>query len=89
MPSIELTITNEVGLHARPAALFVQEASKFKSEISVHNGDQEVNAKSILGVLTLGADQGCVIIVTAEGEDAEAALEAIKALHANNFGEKE
>ncbi len=89
MPSIELTITNEVGLHARPAALFVQEASKFKSEISVRNGDQEVNAKSILGVLTLGADQGCVITVTAEGEDAEAALEAIRALHANNFGEKE
>ena len=89
MPSIELTITNEVGLHARPAALFVQEASKFKSEVSVRNGDQEVNAKSILGVLTLGADQGCVITVTAEGEDAEAALEAIRALHANNFGEKE
>ncbi len=89
MPSIELTITNEVGLHARPAALFVQEASKFKSEVSVRNGDQEVNAKSILGVLTLGADQGCVITVTAEGEDAEAALEAIKALHANNFGEQE
>jgi len=89
MPSIELTITNEVGLHARPAALFVQEASKFKSEISARNGDQEVNAKSILGVLMLGADQGCVITVTAEGEDAEAALEAIKALHANNFGEKE
>jgi len=89
MPSIELTITNEVGLHARPAALFVQEASKFKSEVSVRNGDQEVNAKSILGVLTLGADQGCVITVTAEGEDAEAALEAIRALHVNNFGEKE
>lgn len=89
MPSIELTIANEVGLHARPAALFVQEASKFKSEVSVRNGEQEVNAKSILGVLMLGADQGCVITVTAEGEDAEAALEAIKALHSNNFGEKE
>ncbi len=89
MPSIELTITNKVGLHARPAALFVQEANKYKSSILVKNGEKEVNAKSILGVLTLGANKGCVLKVTAEGEDAEAALEALKALHANNFGEAE
>jgi phosphotransferase system HPr (HPr) family protein len=89
MPEITLTINNKVGLHARPASIFVREASKFKSVIKVRNGDREANAKSILSVLTLGADQGTVITLNAEGEDAEQALQALQALHATNFGESE
>ncbi len=89
MPEIQLTITNKVGLHARPASLFVQEASKFESDITVSNGGSRADAKSILEVLTLGASQGSEITIRAEGADAVAALEALKVLHANNFGEKE
>jgi len=89
MPEITLEIMNKVGLHARPAALFVQEAKKFQSEVSAVNGDRRINAKSILEVLTLGAHKGTMITIQAEGPDAEEALQAISALHANNFGEKE
>ena len=89
MPSIDLEITNKTGLHARPAALLVQEANKFKSKITVRKGEKEVNAKSILGVLTLVASRGTRVTVNAEGEDELEALEALKTLHANNFGETE
>jgi phosphocarrier protein HPr len=88
MPEIKIEITNEVGLHARPAALFVQTANKFKSIITVKNGDVLANAKSILKVLTLGAGNGAVITIIAEGEDAEQALKALKDLLVINFGEK-
>ncbi len=89
MSQIELTITNKVGLHARPASLFVQEASKFDSEIMVYNGEEQADAKSILDILLLGVNKGTVITVVANGTDADEALEAIQALHAANFGEKE
>jgi len=89
MVEIKLEINNKVGLHARPAALFAQTANKFKSAITVINGDKSANAKSILNVLTLGADKGSVLIIRADGEDADQAIAAIKELHANNFGEKE
>lgn len=89
MPEIKLPITNAVGLHARPAALFVEEANKYESEITVSLDDTEADAKSILDLLLLGANSGCVITVRADGDDADKALEAIKRLHANNFGEKE
>jgi phosphotransferase system HPr (HPr) family protein len=88
MPQVSLEIKNKVGLHARPAALFVQTANKFKSTITVKMGAAVANAKSILNVLTLGAGSGAVITVVAEGEDAEQALSALKELNANNFGEK-
>lgn len=88
MPEIKLEINNEVGLHARPAALFVQTANKFKSTISVKNGNISANAKSILHILTLGAEKGSIITVVAEGEDAEQALKALTELTASNFGEK-
>jgi len=87
MPEIQLEIVHEVGLHARPAALFVQTASKFQSDIHVRNGEAGANAKSILEVLTLGAGKGAVITVTAEGEDADQALEALRELNARNFEE--
>jgi len=89
MPEITLTIHHKVGLHARPAASFVQTARQFKSDIKITHGEREANGKSILKVLTLGANQGAVVAIRAEGEDAEEALEALKALIKNNFGEEE
>lgn len=89
MAEISLIIKNKIGLHARPASLFVREASKFKSAITVIYGNAQANAKSILNVLTLGANQGAVISIRAEGEDAEAALQALKDLNASNYGEGE
>jgi phosphotransferase system HPr (HPr) family protein len=87
MPEINLTIDHEVGLHARPASMFVQTAAEFAADIEVTHGDTSANAKSILGVLTLGAKQGSEILIKAEGEDAEAALQALEELILNNFGE--
>jgi phosphotransferase system HPr (HPr) family protein len=87
MLEISFVINNKVGLHARPAGVFVREASKFKSSITVFHDDTQANAKSILSVLTLGANQGAVIRICAEGEDAEAALQALKALNDSNYGE--
>ena len=87
MPEITLIVTHEVGLHARPASMFVQTAAKFISDIEVTHGETTVNAKSILAVLTLGAHKGAEIIVKAEGEDAADALSALEELVHDNFGE--
>ena len=89
MPEVTLTVHNKVGLHARPAALFVQAAKRFNCDVKVTHGEREGNAKSILGVLALGVDQRAVITIHAEGEDADQVLEALEALVENNFGEKE
>lgn len=89
MPEITLTVDHEVGLHARPASLFVQTAAKFSSDIDVAHGEITANAKSILAVLTLGAHQGAEITITAEGEDEKEALAALEQLVLDNFGEKE
>ena len=89
MPQITIQVLNKVGLHARPAALFVQEANKYQCDIRVRKDGTEANAKSILSVLTLGAEQGCSIAVVAEGEDADAALAALQALANANFLEPE
>lgn len=76
MPLIakKMIVKNKQGLHARPAALFVQIANKFDSRITVRRDQEEVNGKSIMGILMLGAEQGSEIIIQAEGEDAEVAL---------------
>jgi len=87
MPEITLTVRHEVGLHARPAAMFVQTARRFESDVRVTHDEREANGKSILNVLTLGANQGAVITIRAEGEDAEQALAALEALVEDNFGE--
>jgi phosphocarrier protein HPr len=89
MPEITLTVHNKVGLHARPAALFVQTAKPFKSDIKIAHGEREANAKSILGVLTLGVERGTAITIRAEGTDATQALAALQALVEDNFGDKE
>ena len=90
MPSVEVVVNNKVGLHARPASQFVKLAAKFPCPITVSNlsGDgKNVNAKSILSVLTLGVQQGHRVKLEAEGEQAEAALQALQKLIADNFGE--
>lgn len=74
----EFEIFNKVGLHARPAALFVQTASKFKSQISIEKDNKTVNGKSIMGVLTLGAAFGDKVIVIIDGADENDAIEAIQ-----------
>lgn len=90
MESNHFIIENEVGLHARPAALFVQTAAKFKSIIKVRNatrGTPFMDAKSILSVLGLGISKGHEIEVTAEGEDEQTALETITRLIESDFVE--
>ncbi len=89
MPEITLTIRHQVGLHARPAASFVQTAKQFESSIIVTHGEREANGKSILKVLTLGAEQGATITIRAEGKDADQALAALERLIESNFGEEE
>jgi phosphocarrier protein FPr len=90
MQSIRLIVNHSVGLHARPAAQFVKTANEFASQITVANVTKEsdpVDAKSILSVLTLGVHQGYEIEITADGSDANDALEALKLLVEDNFGE--
>lgn len=88
MPEIKTTVTHDVGLHARPAALFVQTAKKFESDIIVKAGDREVDAKSILSIITLGVNQGTEIRIYAQGIDAKQALDELKNLVENNFKEE-
>ena len=83
----EVTLTNETGLHARPASLFVKEASKFTADITVEKDGKEYNAKSIIGVLSMGAAKGDTITIKAEGSDAEEAVEALAKLIKDNFNE--
>jgi len=82
-----VTITNKYGIHARPAAEIVKTAAKFKCEITLVRDDVEVNGKSIMGVMMLAAEQGSQLLVRAEGPDEEAAMAALTALIASNFGE--
>jgi phosphocarrier protein len=84
---MKFAIENSVGLHARPAALFVRTAQAFESEIIVKSGDKQGNAKSLLSILSLGVGKGTEIVVEAHGSDAEEALQSIKALIDTNFGE--
>lgn len=80
MNSITVFLNNEVGLHARPAALLVSEVSKYKSNIKIIKNGKEYNPKSILGVLSMGAKKGDEITIAAEGEDEDAAVCGIKSL---------
>ena len=87
MSEMKATIVNEMGLHARPAALLVKLAAKFESEIWLVSGTSEVNGKSIMGVLTLAAECGSEIMVKAEGVDSEEAVRSIVELIKGGFGE--
>ena len=85
----EVRIENRNGLHARPAAEIVKAASKFRSEVTIRRDDMEVNGKSIMGVMMLAAEYGPTIWLRANGEDAEQAVEALAALVASRFGERD
>ncbi|MDF1850269.1 MAG: HPr family phosphocarrier protein [Verrucomicrobiales bacterium] len=87
MPTCELTIPNEDGLHARPAAKFVKLANQFASEIWVKKDDEEINGKSIMGLMMLAAGQGSTLEVSAEGADADDAIAKISALVNSGFEE--
>lgn len=81
----EITVTNEVGLHARPATYFIQKANEFKCGIWVEKEERRVNAKSLLGVLSLGIVKGTTITLIADGADEEASVEALADLIANQL----
>ena len=83
-----ITVQNKLGLHARPAALVVSEASRFGSEVHLNKDGLEVNAKSIMGVMMLAAEMGSQILITADGEDEEVAVQALEALFASKFDEE-
>ncbi len=89
MPKIEkvVKIINKLGLHARPAALLVQEASKYSCNLELETDEIKVNGKSIMGVMMLAAAYDCDLRIIADGEDAEAAISGIEALIASKFNE--
>ena len=83
----EVTVENQVGLHARPATFFIQKANEYKSSIWVEKEERRVNAKSLLGVLSLGIVKGTSITIIADGSDEEEAVTALTALIASDFAE--
>ena len=82
-----VTIKNAQGLHARPATFFVQKANAFKCSIWVEKGDRRVNAKSLLGILSMAVTKGMEITLLADGQDAAAALDALAELLENGLGD--
>ena len=84
-----VVVTNRLGIHARPATVFVQAAAKFQADLFLSKGDvSRVNGKSIMGVMMLAAEQGAEVLVEAEGTDAEQAVDALAELLANDFEDK-
>ena len=89
MVTRDVEIKNKLGLHARAAAKLVHTAARFKSDIKIRKGDEEVDGKSILGILLLAAGRGSVITLKADGEDERDALDAIEKLIEAKFDEAE
>lgn len=83
----EVTVQNQVGLHARPATFFIQKANEFKSSIWLEKDDRRVNAKSLLGVLSLGIMGGTEVRIMAGGADEQEAVDALVALVESGFAE--
>ena len=83
----EITVQNQVGLHARPATFFIQKANEFKSTIWISREERKVNAKSLLGVLSLAIIKDTIITIAAEGEDEQEALDSLVGLIESNFVE--
>ena len=84
----EVTITNNIGLHARPATFFIQKANTFKSSIWIEKDDRKVNAKSLLGVLSLGIAQGMSITIVADGSDENSAVDGLITLIETGLSEQ-
>ncbi len=87
MKKCEIMITNASGLHARPATFFIQKANFYKSTILIEKDNRKVNAKSLLGVLSLGIAKGMTVTLTAEGQDEDAAIEGLVSLINSGFNE--
>ena len=85
--SKEVTINNQVGLHTRPATFFIQKANEFKSSIWIEKDDRRVNAKSLLGVLSLGIVKGTAVNIVADGVDENEAIATLSALIDSDFSE--
>lgn len=83
----DVTITNNIGLHARPATFFIQKANSFKSSIWIEKDDRKVNAKSLLGVLSMGIAKGMTITLVADGQDENTAVDSLVELIQNGFAE--
>ncbi len=83
----EVTVTNRAGIHTRPASMIVREASRFKSDFFIQKDGYEINGKSIIGVMTLAAEQGAALVLVFEGDDENEAATAIAELFAGGFGE--
>jgi phosphocarrier protein len=88
MTEKEVTVRNRAGIHARPAALIVQTAGNYASEITFKKDSEEINAKSIMGIITLGAGYNSTIKIAADGEDESEAVEALARLFENRFEEE-
>jgi phosphocarrier protein len=84
----EVTVTNRAGIHARPAAMIVQTASRFESRIMLGKDNEEINAKSIMGIITLGAGYDTVLTMKVEGSDEQEAADALASLFENRFQEE-
>ena len=87
MVSREITVKNSVGLHARPATLFIQKANSYKSSVLIEKGEKRVNAKSLLGVLYLGIDKDMTITLITDGSDEQEAIDGLCELIANGLAE--
>ena len=87
MKTCEIVITNASGLHARPATFFIQKANFYKSTILIEKDDRRVNAKSLLGILSLGIVKGMTITIMAEGADENEAVDGLVELINTGFGE--
>jgi phosphocarrier protein HPr len=89
MPQLDILVSNKLGLHARAAAKLTKTAGQFASEIFITKDARRVNAKSIMGVMMLAAGKGTSVTIHAEGDDADQALQEIKALFDDKFGEEQ
>ena len=87
MKTCEIMITNSSGLHARPATFFIQKANFYKSTILIEKDNRKVNAKSLLGVLSLGIAKGLTVTLSADGQDEDAAIDGLVSLINSGFNE--
>lgn len=84
----EVTVRNRAGLHTRPASMLVRTAAQFDAEVFLRRDNYEINGKSVIGVMTLAAEQGSTLTLVVEGEDEDEATEAIVELFEDGFGEE-
>lgn len=84
----EITVRNRAGVHTRPASMIVRTASQFDAEVYIQKDNYEINGKSVIGVMTLAAEQGATLKLIVEGEDEDEAAEALVALFEEGFGEE-